>query len=140
MTNQTDNKNPDCYTKLNWIPVESTQMKAIAYDSAISYVFVEFNSGAKWSYFPVPQEVFDLFAASGSKGNFFGKNIKGKYTEHRILEVDQACAATPAGNSGASGFVRDDAGNPHPMEGAATEAVTEDGDADNSAAANKAAA
>ena len=53
----------------------------IGYDS----ITIEFNkSGSVWKYSDLPREVVDGYATADSKGSFFLKQIKGKYTEEKV--------------------------------------------------------
>jgi len=39
-------------------------------------LFVEFNRGAQYEYFPVPKELWNEFWNADSRGSWFHKNIK----------------------------------------------------------------
>ena len=60
------------------VPIEkSKQIKAIGFCPATKTLAVTFNFGkALYQYPNVEQETFDAFAASDSKGSFFGAHIK----------------------------------------------------------------
>ena len=65
-------------------PVESSNLASIGYDSETSTLEVEFNSGAIWQYFNVPESVWHEFESSESKGKFFHREIRGQYTESKV--------------------------------------------------------
>ncbi|NDU91585.1 MAG: KTSC domain-containing protein [Ferrovum sp.] len=66
-------------------PVESSQIKAIGYDSAEKVLAVQFTRGGEYRYFDVPQEKFDALMEAESKGAHLGKHIKGT---HEFQKVD----------------------------------------------------
>ena len=77
---------------LKWIPVESTNIAAIAAGpidesgkETVVSVWIKFKTGeAEWEFKKVPVDIWEQFVAAESKGSFFAKNIKGKYesTKH----------------------------------------------------------
>ena len=77
---------------MNAIPVESSTLAAIAYDSTRERLQLEFNSHAFYQYFGVPATVHQGLMYAPSKGSYFNQNIRGKFPYQRISE-----AAIPAG-------------------------------------------
>ena len=76
---------------MNMIPVTSTNIKTIGYDPAARTLRVQFNSGGTYDYTEVPEATWHDFAASASKGQFFVKEIKGKYQSTKTgISVEQA--------------------------------------------------
>ena len=66
--------------------VESTMISSIGYDSASSTLEVEFKSNQQvWQYFDVPEYIWYEFESATSVGKYFNANIKGRYSENRIL-------------------------------------------------------
>jgi len=61
------------------VPVESSNIAAIGYDSAEQVLQVDFWSETRYRYFAVPQWKFDEFLAAPSKGCFFNIEIKGVF-------------------------------------------------------------
>lgn len=61
------------------IPVSSSSIASVGYDSATRVMEIEFTGGAVYQYFDVPSEEYDSFLASDSKGKFFNSQIKGRY-------------------------------------------------------------
>ncbi len=64
--------------------VDSSNIKSIGYDPNTSTLEIEFNSGAIWQYFDVPESKWYAFESSGSKGSFFPREIKNQYPESRV--------------------------------------------------------
>jgi len=58
------------------IPVESSNLSAIGYDSDTSTLYVNFLNGSQYAYKEVPEEVFEEFKESDSKGQFLHRRIK----------------------------------------------------------------
>ena len=65
-------------------PVESKMLASIGYDAETSTLEVEFNSGAIWQYFDVPESVWNEFESSESKGKYFLGEIRGQYRESQV--------------------------------------------------------
>lgn len=64
--------------------VESTMIRSFGFDSTTSILEVEFNSGAIWQYFDVPESLYYEMKSAGSCGKFFNANIKGQYSESQV--------------------------------------------------------
>ena len=64
--------------------VESTMIRSYGFDSSISILEVEFNSGAVWQYYDVSESLYYEMKSSSSCGKFFNANIKGQYSESQI--------------------------------------------------------
>jgi hypothetical protein len=60
--------------------VVSSDVKSIGWQESL---FVEFNSGAVYEYFDVPETVYQEFLATPSKGKFVHQRIKGKFESAR---------------------------------------------------------
>lgn len=58
------------------IPVESSNLASVGYDSDSLTLEIEFNSGGIYQYFTVPQDVYHGLMSAGSKGSYFHQNIK----------------------------------------------------------------
>jgi hypothetical protein len=69
---------------MNRESVQSSMIASLGYDSATSTLEVEFNSGAVWQYYDVPENVYNDMINSGSLGKFFHANIKGQYSESQV--------------------------------------------------------
>lgn len=67
------------------IPVQSSNIASIGYDSQASTLEVEFLGGGVYQYFGVPDHVYDGFMNAGSKGSYFHHSIKnGGYPSAKV--------------------------------------------------------
>lgn len=64
---------------MNRIPVVSSNIASVRYYPETQTFEVEFQNGAVYQYFDVPQGVYDAFMNTESKGRFLNSNIKGVY-------------------------------------------------------------
>jgi len=65
-------------SKITMIPVTSSQIKSIGYDSGTLYI--EFNKGTVYTYSNVPEGHYKaLITPDHSVGQYFVNHIKGKY-------------------------------------------------------------
>lgn len=61
--------------------VDSSVIRATGY----AYVLeIEFQGGRVYQYFDVPQDVYQGFLTSDSKGKYFNAQIRGKFPYHEI--------------------------------------------------------
>lgn len=65
------------------IPVTSSNIASVGYDTNSATLEVEFNNGRIYQYFSVPISQYDGLMNASSKGKYFYKNIQNqyKYTE-----------------------------------------------------------
>ena len=61
------------------IPVQSTEIAVIGYDSHKSLLEVAFRRGGVYRYRGVPQDVHQQLMAAPSMGTYFSQNIKETY-------------------------------------------------------------
>ena len=67
------------------LPVKSTNIAAVGYDSELKVLEVEFvNSGAVYQYYGVPAEVYQDLMDASSPGRYFSQNIINTYTHARM--------------------------------------------------------
>lgn len=64
--------------------VESSAIRAIAYDRADHRLRVTFVSGQRYEYRDVPGEVHRAFVSAESKGRFFQAQIRDRYDFRRL--------------------------------------------------------
>jgi hypothetical protein len=69
---------------MNRETVQSRMIASFGYEAETSTLEVEFNSGAVWQYYEVPENVYYDMKNSDSFGKFFRANIKGQFTESQI--------------------------------------------------------
>ena len=62
----------------------STVIRRFSYDEDERRLRVTFVSGDVYDYGGVPPDVVAAFRAAGSKGQFFGPNIRDRYPYQRI--------------------------------------------------------
>jgi hypothetical protein len=66
------------------MPVESSTLNRIAYDSHRQVLQIEFRDGSRYQYHRVPTELFDALLQATSKGAYFNQNIRGKFPTRQI--------------------------------------------------------
>lgn len=66
------------------IPVESSNIKEIGYDSTLETLRVMFKTGKSYDYQEVPDSVWQAFKSAPSKGKFFHANIRSAYPGKRV--------------------------------------------------------
>jgi hypothetical protein len=67
-----------------WVEVDSSLVRAVAYDSETRALDVEFASGQIYSYSGVPQAIYDAFISSDTKGQFFNQVVRPTYDHKRV--------------------------------------------------------
>lgn len=65
-------------------PVSFSLIKSIGYAAETNTLYVKFNNNSVYKYADVPNETYDKFLLSESPGNFFAKEIKGKYQYFKL--------------------------------------------------------
>ena len=65
------------------IPVHSSLLASIGY-SANATLDLEFRSGALYRYFAVPPAVFLGLMAAESKGAYFNRNVRNRFSYKRV--------------------------------------------------------
>ena len=58
------------------IPVQSSDIRSVGYDSKTETLEVEFVSKSIYQYFRVPEDVYEGLMNASSKGGYFAKAIK----------------------------------------------------------------
>lgn len=66
------------------VPVQSTNIKSIAYDPDAQLLEVEFTSGSKYQYARVPPELVDGMKSAGSIGGYFHTRIRTVFGATKI--------------------------------------------------------
>jgi hypothetical protein len=61
------------------IPVSSSNIRSVGYDSETNVLEIEFNHGGIYHYTGVPEAVYRSFMAAGSKGTYHAQFIKNHY-------------------------------------------------------------
>ena len=61
-------------------PVESSNIKGMAYDEETKSLFIIFKTNSVYQYLDVPQALYEDFKNAESKGRFLNFYIRGNYT------------------------------------------------------------
>lgn len=69
---------------LNYTPVQSSNLREIAYDEATETLGVRFHNGGEYHYANVPQTVVDAMLASSSTGSYFSRNVRGVFVTTKV--------------------------------------------------------
>lgn len=64
--------------------VQSSNVASIGYDEASSTLEVEFQSGAIYQYYGVPQNIYEQLMQAPSKGQFINAYIKNAFPYSRV--------------------------------------------------------
>ena len=65
---------------MKFLPVKSSNLSKIGYDTDTKQLIVEINNGKQYQYDNVPEKIYINFIHSISKGKYFHSNIKNVYT------------------------------------------------------------
>ncbi len=69
---------------MNRLPVDSSNLHSVGYDSSTMTLEIEFKSGGIYQYYGVPKEVYEQLLAASSLGKFFHANIRNVYRYGKI--------------------------------------------------------
>jgi hypothetical protein len=69
--------------EIQLLPVQSNTMSHIGYDAETKTLAVQFRSGL-YHYSGVPQDLYNEFMASESKGSFLNLHIARKFDSHLV--------------------------------------------------------
>lgn len=72
-------KDDEDFAKDPWVPVDSSFIEAIAYHPLAWVLEVRMKNGRRYTFMDVPLEVYKVFLASPSKGNFFNTIVRRNY-------------------------------------------------------------
>lgn len=67
--------------QLEWVPLRSSNVAAVAYSDTFGRLFVRFKSGATYAYDRVPKALFEAFKVAPSAGQFLWAVIRAKGTD-----------------------------------------------------------
>ena len=71
--------------------VESTTLRAIAYDESLALLRLEFRSRAVYDYFGVPAAVHEALLRAPSVGACFNAVVRGYFPYCRVSRLDSEC-------------------------------------------------
>lgn len=66
------------------IPVVSSNVSAVGYDSEAQTVYVKFSDGKMYIYKGVPESEFENLKSASSVGSYLHRNYKNVYPYERI--------------------------------------------------------
>ena len=66
------------------MPVSSSNLTSVGYDTERKILEIEFNSGGIYQYFDVPENIHDDLMNASSHGEYFHANIKKYYRYEKI--------------------------------------------------------
>lgn len=69
---------------MNRIPVSSSNVATVGYDSETQTLEIEFNNGGVYQYFDVSQDIYEALISADSVGKYLNANIKGYYRYARV--------------------------------------------------------
>jgi len=69
---------------MNRIPVSSSNVATVGYDSETQTLIIEFNNGGVYQYFDVSQDIYEALISADSVGKYLNANIKGYYRYARV--------------------------------------------------------
>jgi hypothetical protein len=72
--------------------VESTTLATIAYDNAHEVLRLKFRSGVIYQYSGVPASVHGALVAAPSKGNYFNREIRGRFPYILVAGAQEGAA------------------------------------------------
>jgi hypothetical protein len=65
---------------MNWIETpESSNLSRFRYDESAQLLIVDFKNGTTYTYYDIPETLFQQMKSATSKGQFLAQNIKGTY-------------------------------------------------------------
>lgn len=64
---------------MNAIPVESTTLAKVAYDTVRQLLQIEFRDRTIYQYFGVPADVHEALLRASSKGTYFNRVIRPQF-------------------------------------------------------------
>jgi len=65
-------------------PVRSTNLAAVGYDAVGSVLYVRFRNGSVYHFAGVPTATYTGLMSAASKGRYFNRNIRDRYSGGRI--------------------------------------------------------
>ncbi|MDC4249603.1 KTSC domain-containing protein [Clostridium perfringens] len=68
---------------MNMIPVSSSNLVAVGYDSSTTTLRIAFHSGV-YDYYNVPQNIFEGLLNASSKGKYHHAFIKNSYRYSKV--------------------------------------------------------
>lgn len=70
---------------MKMIPVESSDLLSVGYESNILYV--SFRSGSTYCYYDVPENIYHDLLSASSKGKYFHAHIRTSFVYKKIKKI-----------------------------------------------------
>ncbi|MGE8452092.1 MAG: KTSC domain-containing protein [Pseudomonadales bacterium] len=64
--------------------VSSSNVQSVGYDAASETLEIEFNNGAVYQYFDVPERIYNDLINADSVGGYLAQHVKGTYRFSRV--------------------------------------------------------
>jgi hypothetical protein len=77
------------------IVLKSTSLNAMAYQDQQALLTLEFRSGAIYRYFGVPGETYRGLLLAESKGTYFNRHIRNRFSYTKIRREEPPAVAIP---------------------------------------------
>ncbi len=69
---------------MNWVGVNSSNLRAVAYDGERAVLGIAFHQGGVYAYSAVPEGEYVSLLRAASKGRYHHRNIRGRYAYRRL--------------------------------------------------------
>jgi len=69
---------------MDMIPVQSSNIESIGYESSTETLHVRFTDGSTYEYKGVPSFIYDGLMSASSHGSFLNREIKNQYPYEKI--------------------------------------------------------
>jgi hypothetical protein len=71
-------------SRIERIPVESSNLKSVGYDEKTRVLEIEFHHGGIYRYYDVPADTHSALMKAESKGKYFQSHIRNKFRFEKI--------------------------------------------------------
>lgn len=71
---------------MDWQPLDSRMLAAVAYEPATTTLCLRFRSGEIYAYFDFPEAQYQEFLRAESRGRYFLSHIRGRYRYQRLAQ------------------------------------------------------
>ncbi len=65
-------------------PVSSSNLASVGYEVSTSILEIEFHGGSVYQYYNVPERVYYELLGAVSKGKYFHRHIRDRYSYRRV--------------------------------------------------------
>lgn len=72
---------------MEMVPVTSSNLKSVGYDSLTQIMRIKFHSQEMYQYSNIPASVYFGLMQASSKGSYFAQYIKDIYIGHKIFSI-----------------------------------------------------